>query len=289
MICKICGKENENNSKFCIYCGGSLADNTPVVEPIQNVPVQPVEPTVQPVQEPVMVPPVANPVQTVSPVKKESSFVKDYFSKLKNYLLKPLDSINEEDDIKTVGIFGGIFVVLMVVVNLLMTMISSLKQTSYDFWTGKTTTSFNFENLGDLDYVSLIFKNLLIYAVVILAVAGIFYIGTLIIKKEVKLPKLLNIVFVTVIPYFLGSVVAGSILGLIYSPLATIVNIVAIIYSICIFAYLTNKTVQLDGMKCVLYNSACYATIILITYFVIVKFITSTISGITSGIPDIFG
>ncbi len=247
MICKICGKENENNSKFCIYCGGSLADNTPVVEPIQNVPVQPVEPTVQPVQEPVMVPPVANPVQTVSPTKKESSFVKDYFNKLKGYLLKPLDSINEEDDIKTVGIFGAVFVGLMVVVNLL------------------------------------------IYAVVILAVAGIFYIGTLIIKKEVKLPKLLNIVFVTVIPYFLGSVVAGSILGLIYSPLATIVNIVAIIYSICIFAYLTNKTVQLDGMKCVLYNSACYATIILITYFVIVKFITSTISGITSGIPDIFG
>ena len=277
MICKNCGKENENNSKFCIYCGGNLMDN-----------VQPVEPTVQsaPVQEPVnMVPPVATP----APAKKGSSFVKEYFNKLKNYLLKPLESINEEDDIKTVGIFGGIFVGLMVVINLLMTMISSLKQTSYDFWTGKTTTSFSFENLGDLNYVSLIFKNLLIYAVVILAIAAIFYIGSLIIKKEVKFPKLLNIVFVTVIPYFLGSVVAGSILGIIYSPLATIVTIASSIYSICIFAYLINKTVQLDGMKCVLYNAACYATIVLITYFVIIKFITSTISGITSGIPDIFG
>lgn len=282
MICKNCGKENENNSKFCIYCGGNLMDNVQPVEPV----VQNAEPTVQsaPVQEPVnVVPPVATP----APAKKESSFVKDYFNKVKNYLLKPLDSINESDDIKTVSIFGGIFVGLMVVINLLMTMISSLKQTSYDLW-GNATSTFTFDNLGDLDYVGLIFKNLLIYAAVILAVAGIFYIGTLIIKKEVKFPKLLNIVFVTVIPYFLGSVVAGTILGLIYSPLANIVSIVSIVYAIAIFVYLTNKTVQLEGMKCVLYNAACYGTIILITYFVIVKFIMSAITGIGSSISSMF-
>lgn len=222
--------------------------------------------------------------KTSNEVKNSNKFVSVLLEKLNNlkgYLLKPLESVNakENEDIKSVGITGGILVVLMTLVNLVMTMISSV--ITYD-WTGKFD-GFDFGNLGNLDYLSLIFKNLLIYAVVMLAIAGVFYIGALIAKKEVNYAKLLTIVFIAAIPLTIGNTVVATILGYIYNPLAVIASVATSIYSITIFTKLVNDEVKLSDMTLIYYNAACYSVIILVTYFIIVRLIVSTVSGIFGG------
>ena len=215
--------------------------------------------------------------------EKGNAFVKmllDGLKNLKDYLLKPLDSIKEKstEDLKQVGITGGILVVLMMLVNLIMTMIGSLKSTSFDIFTGKTTTTIDFGNLGELNYLSLIFKNLFIYALVILAIAGIFYLGSLIIKKEIKFTKLLSITYIATIPFFIGTTVLATILGFIFNSLAVIVSIITSIYAICVFAYLVNDEIKLNGITRVYYNAACFSIIIITVYFVIIKIIESALS-----------
>lgn len=215
--------------------------------------------------------------------EKGNAFVNmllDGLKNLKDYLLKPLDSVKEKstEDLKQVGITGGILVILMMLVNLIMTMIGSLKSTSIDFWTGKTTTTFSFSNLGDLNYLSLIFKNLFIYALVILAIAGIFYIGSLIIKKEIKFTKLLSITYIATVPFFIGTTVLATILNLIYDQLAIIVSVISSIYAICVFAYLVNDEVKLNGITRIYYNAACFSIIIIAVYFILIKIIESALS-----------
>lgn len=252
MICKKCGKENSKGVKFCAECGSELVQG-------KNV--------------------------TVSTGTKKSDFVKlllDNLNKLKNYLLKPLESIDKDsEDLKKVGITGGLLVILMTLVNLIMTMIDSLRSVSMD-WIGKISYSIDFSNLGDLNYLEIIFKNLFIYIIVMLAIAGIFYIGSLIVKKDVKYTKFLSIVFIAVIPFFIGNVVVSTILNFIYNPLAVIAMVISTIYSICIFANLINNEVKLEGMTKVYYNAACYSIIILVIYFIIVKVVLATISSVTS-------
>lgn len=222
--------------------------------------------------------------KTSKEVKSSNKYVGmllDNLNNLKGYLLKPLESVKakETEDIKSVAITGGFLVVLMTLVNLIMTMINSV--ITYD-WTGKFD-GFDFGNLGDLNYLSLIFKNLLIYAVVMLAIAGVFYIGALIVKKEVNYAKLLTIVFIAAIPLTIGNTVVATILGYIYNPLAVIASVATSIYSITIFAKLVNDEVKLSDMTLIYYNAACYSVIILVVYFIVVRMITSAVTGIFGG------
>ncbi len=204
----------------------------------------------------------------------------DNLNNLKNYLLKPMES-EKSDDLKSVGITGLILSVSMVIINLIMTMITSLKQTSISF-TGKVSSTFSFDGLSEINYLSLIFKNLLIYIVVMLVIAGVFYIMSLIFKKEAKFTKLLSITYVAAIPFFLGTVVVSGILGLIYSPLAIISTIIFTVYSISVFASLVNSEVKLKDIMKVYYNTASYSLLLIIVYFVIVKILLEAVSSIGS-------
>lgn len=253
MICKKCGKENSKGVKFCAECGSELVQNK------------------------------KNSASTET--KKSNDFVKlllENLNKIKNYLLKPLESIDKDsEDLKKVGITGGILVILMTLVNLIMTMINSLRSVSMD-WTGKISYEISFKNLGNLDYLSLIFKNLFIYIIVILAIAGVFYIGSLVVKKEVKYAKILSIVFIADIPFFICNVVVSTILNFIYNPLAVIAMVISTIYSICIFYNLINDEIKLEGMTRIYYNVACYSAIILVIYFILVKVVLAAISSVTN-------
>jgi hypothetical protein len=222
----------------------------------------------------------------VTETKKSTDYVgilKDSLNTLKNYLLKPTESIKDEktEEVKSVVINGGIISVLMTLVNLLMTMLSSLKSTSID-WTGKVTYSIKFSNLSKLNYLSLIFKNLFIYIIIMLVIAGIFYIGSLIVKKEIKYTKLLSIVFISVIPFVIGNIVLANILGLIYSSLSLIVIIISTTYSIALFTYLVNNEIKIKDMTRIYYNAICFSVIMLSIYFILEKILLSTISNISS-------
>lgn len=259
MICKSCGKENAEGVKFCTECG---------TEMIQEV------------------------VATQETKKSEATkndFVAMLMSSimdLKNYLLKPLASAKEEktEDIKNVAITGVILTLAMTLINLVKSMFNAVRVVSYD-WLGGSSTSWEFSNLGDLNYIELIFKNFFIYAIVMLAIALIFFIGTLIIKKQVKYPKLLSFVYIAAVPFALGNMLVAYILGFLYSPLGVIATIISSIYSLTIFYELVNEELQLKDEIKIYFNAACFSTILVIIYFIIVKVVLAAISSVT----NIFG
>lgn len=207
---------------------------------------------------------------------------KDILNNLKSCLINPLEGAKElNDDVKSVSITGLILTLIITFINLIITMINSLKTLSFSL-TGKISYTWDFNNLKNLNYFSLIFKNFFIYALIILAIAGVFYIGSLILKKEVKYTRLLNIVFIAVIPFVIGNMIISPILGLIYAPLAIITYILSTIYSITIFSQLVNNEIKLKNMTKIYYNTACYSTLLIIIYFIMVKIVFSTISSIGS-------
>lgn len=196
--------------------------------------------------------------------------VKEGLKDIKNYLLKPVESFKDSknDDIKKVGINAGITVVVMMLVNLVCSMITAVTLFG----------GVDFDNLNDLDYVSLIFKNLLIYAVVIAAIAAVFYIGTLIIKKEVKFSKFLAAASIAAIAWSAALVVI-TILGIISDKIAVAAVIIGMVYVISLFAHLVNSEVKLEDYKLVLYNVACYSVIFVTSYYIITNYIKDSILG----------
>jgi len=273
MICKTCGKENEAGVNFCVYCGNSLAQT---------------EVTSQPAVAPV-VPPMGNVTQPTQPVgnvggsKKPNAFVElllNSFNTLKGYFLKPTNSIDESSaDVKKVAIIGGILTVAMMLFNLIMSMLGAVIEGSLL----DSTFGIEFSNLEDLEYLDLILKNLLVYAIVMLAIAGIFYVGSLLVKKEVKYTKFLTMVFITAIPFMIGVSGVSTILRFIYSDLHFIAVVASFIYAITLFTSLVNRELKLENMTKIFYNAACYSILTIASYYIIVNIVASKILSIFGG------
>ena len=73
-----------------------------------------------------------------------------------------------------------------VLLILITSIISVIFVKKFDVSTFKYKTSIDFSQILELDYISLIGKNLLIYAGIIAGIALIYYLASLIIKKEVE-------------------------------------------------------------------------------------------------------
>ena len=105
---------------------------------------------------------------------------KNFVGFIKDMFLKPTSSIEENaatlKDSKSTFIFAGIISLLVMICNLISTMISTIFSKKYDFWTQKYNWSISFSNLDSLDYFDLILVHFIQYALVILGVAGVYYV-----------------------------------------------------------------------------------------------------------------
>ena len=292
MNCNNCGTVNAPNSKFCIKCGSALVAE----QPVQNVQPQVAEQPVQSVQPQVAVQP--QPVENVQPQvavqpvvnNNVSTGTLDYVSFVIALLLKPFQAFKEEEskfnDIKVAGIFSGIVAALMMACGLLSSMISAMFVKTLDPSTFKFKTTFSFDGLKNLDYVSLIFKNLLIYAVIILIIAGVYYIGTLILKKTVSFSKLLAGTASSIVPCTLLSMLVAPILGKIWTPLSIIVLYVGFVYSIIIFVSLMNDLIGFESNDIkIKFNTICITILVLgggyAYYKIMLNQVASSISGLS--------
>lgn len=255
MKCVKCGKENSSDSKFCVGCGKALDqqinDNND------------------------------SKTSSTTTTKKTTPF--NFFKFMVASFLKPSQSFKEEktklDDIKNGMIFSGIVVALMMVVNLITNMISVVIVKRYSLFEGSTKTEIVFEKLKELPYLNLIFKNLLIYAVIVFALAGIFFIGALIVKKNITYIRSLVITAISMLPFIAISMFLSTILGLIWQPLSVIFVLIGFIYSITIFVSLLSEELQFDNKDYMIYYFAgCFATVMIITYFVVSNWVSSTVS-----------
>lgn len=264
MKCLKCGANNIDGSSFCIKCGASFKEmqqdvfaNNTSFQNEQPIYAQP--PTQQP---------IAN--QNVSTVSL------NYLTYIVAILIKPFKSFKEESaklsDTKTSFVLALIISLAMTVVNLLTTIVSTVRVSSYSWRDGGYTYSWKWENLKEIKFFEVIGKNFLIYACIIFAIAFVFYLASLIIKKELNFIKSLSITATSMIPAVVGGMLISPLAGQIWSPLGIAFTVAGSCYSLVILYELINDELKLDDDTKIYFNAICFGILAVAGYYVFMKF-----------------
>ena len=198
--------------------------------------------------------------------------------------LKPVSAfkskIKDYSDVKSAGILVLFVAVAEMVLDLLRVMISSVFVKKVNFFSGETKFSVSFENLKELNYFDLIVKNLFITIVVIAAVAGIYYIVSMIMKKNTNYFKLAAITAVSFVPVCAVSLV-GTIVAYIYAPLATFLIFAAFVYSVFMFINAVNEEVKFDDADYKIYfHTICLTVIFIAAFYILSNAMSSMFNGL---------
>jgi hypothetical protein len=237
IVCSKCGTQNEGNLNFCNKCGASLKPE--VSTSASNGGIQVANSTAQ---QPI---PQQNDGVTSNGVQQSSGGSLNYVSYVIGAFLKPYEKYKSEEnklsDIKNASILSLILIGVLTVVGLITTMISVVRVTSFL----SSDVEWAWGNLKNVPYLKVIGQSILIYAGLFAAIAGVYFLASLVIKKEAKFPKLLGAVATAFIPY-VGASVVSPIISMIYSPLGLVVSVVGFIYSLTILLELVNSSIVID-------------------------------------------
>ena len=299
IVCPQCGMTNASNTKFCIKCGTGLQPDVmevpqvATVEVEQNVtPVTPqetfnnnVNSQFNNVQQPIYNNVSTNVQQTPTATGKFN-----FFQYIIGAVLKPFDRFKKDEEnlsnFKNVGILSLIVVGFMTIIGLITTMINTVRVTS--FWTDEV--EWVWENLKEIEYFKVIGQSLLIYAGVLLAISGIYFLASLVIKKEAKFPKLLGATVTAFIPFAIATSILSPLLSLIYSPLGIGITIVGFIYTLVILLELMNELIKIENKNTRIYfHLTCLSILIIGGGFIAYKLILGSLSSGLGGLSSLFG
>ena len=331
--CPRCGAANAMGVNFCVSCGQSLvngdvaAPEAPVA-PVMPEPVPPIMPMgVNP--EPAVNMPqndmgmmqgpamnnnmpynngmnnmMNNNMMMNQNMSQQNNYVPNYnnvntgkfnfFTYMLGALLKPFDKFKSEEEnlgnFKNVGLLILIITGALTILGLIDTMISAVRITS--FWSDEV--EWVWENLKNIEYIKVIGSTFLIYAGVIFAITGVYYLAALVLKKDVKFPKLLGATTTAFLPAAVSMSILSPILSLIYSPLGIGVTAVGCVYAVIIFIELVNELVAVENKNTrIYYHVACLSIIIiagaLIAYNLVLGSVSSGLGDLMGGLGDLGG
>lgn len=302
MTCPNCGTFNNDGFKFCIKCGNSLETSTPNVaksvaneevlteQPVEVVSTQSVEATPAPVQPTINT--YQQPLQPQQPTNIDNSPI-NFIKYIISFVIKPFETYKNEEgklaNTKTGLILSGIVAGTMMIINLLTSMISAVFVKSLDYSTFEYKTKLDFARLKDLDYLSLIGKNLLIYICIIAAITVVYYLASLVVKKSTNFIKTLSISASSLIPYVIMGMLVSPILGKIWAPLSIVATIVGAVYSIIIFVMLISDNIKFDKKDLSAYfHLACMTILGTAGYYAYMKLFTSGLTDQLGSYLDMF-
>ena len=267
MICSKCGTSNQEGAKFCVRCGSPLQDIAFAqsnVEVRENVNMMNTAVTAQ------------NSVSV-----KEKFNGQEYLAVLAGIFVKPAQviksSVPKFDDFKNSAILGVIVVVIATIASLIQSMATIVVEKRYTLFEGVKTT-IEWENLKDLDYFDVIFKNLLLYIGIILAIAAVYYGVSLLFKKKVSFPKFVGIASLSMIPMVAGSLILGPLLGMLYAPLNPILSLIGIVYSLFLLYEMMSQEVSLEGNAKFYFHMLCMTILLIVGYFTYTEFVISSVA-----------
>lgn len=260
MICLKCSTENSDNSKFCVKCGNDLK----------------VDKEMSQVEE------------KKEKISSNNMGFGEYFFIMLAVILKPFTAfkqdLNKFENLKNSAIVSLIVAVITTLVSLIKTMISSIRVKSY--WTNET--KWVWENLKDINYIKVIGTSLLIYLGIIVAIAGIYYIASLIVKKQTNFSKMVGIAAISIVPMIICSMIVSPILSMIYSPLGMFVTIIGTIYTILIIYETINNEIGLEGNVKIYFNLICISILVIVSYYLLMNVLVSSISSNLGNIFNLF-
>ena len=250
MKCSKCGVELEENAKTCNECGTAVENKFIPKKDFDFV-----------------------------------SFILECLTFILAVILKPISSLkkklDEYSDVKSVGILVGVVALGRMIINLLGSMISAIFVKQFNFWTGDSKLSVSFDGLKNLDYFDLIVKQLFGFVIIIAAIAGIYYIVSLIMKKTVNYFKLVTITTVSFVPFFIVSSFICVIVNYIYVPASVFLAIGAFIYSLLTFIISVDSEIEFkDSNFKVYFHTICLTVIFIVSYYVVSNSISSSITNL---------
>lgn len=311
MICNKCGMQNMNGTKFCVKCGNALVSQT-VNQQVyqttgyQNSSVNPVNNQTQnsvsnsnmgqTMSQQYTNSNVSNPNvnQTVMNQQYQKNYgntsgitVSECLASSIAFLLKPDSTLKEEsskfDNIKNSMIMTIVISVLATLFSLIQTMFNVVRVTKY--WSSEV--KWEFSNLKEINYIKTIGTSLLVWLGIILAIAFIYYVVGLILKKKVNFPKLLGISALSIIPIVICSFVLSPLLSLINTSIGLGITVLGFVYTIVLIYEAMNQEIQLEGNLKYYFNLICFSVIVVSIYLIATKLLASSIIGIDN-LLDLF-
>ena len=290
MKCLKCGMENVNGSKLCINCGFPLEEPVNNNVNLSNNQVN----NVNGFENNVGVnnssnnfnvmnnPNVSNNNATMfnnNAVKNVIAF--PFVSYCINLLLKPYETFKKNgenfNNAKTSIILAIIVTLLATIANLISTVITTVRVFSYSTNKGYTY-KWDFGQLKNIQFLNLTFKNIIMFAAVIGAISLVFYLGCLVIKKNINFFKLLGISAGSLLPYIISSIVLSSIFSIIWGPLGWSIEIIGMIYTFIILYELINLEINLSFNEKIYFNLICFSILLVGGNFIYDKLIATNIT-----------
>ena len=207
-------------------------------------------------------------------------------------VLKPFTAFKEELD-KFNTFKNSLLVSLIVsgvatIITLLKTMYSAVRVSSYS-WGSGTTKSWVWENLKEINYIKTIGTNFLVYLGIILAIAVVYYLASLIVKKQVNFSKFLGISALSIVPFVICYLVIAPLLSMIYAPLNMVITIIGIVYTIILVYETMNAEIALSGNVKYYFNLICLSILSISAYYLFMKLFSSSVSNVINDILNKFG
>lgn len=262
MKCVKCGENNKDGASFCSKCGSKL------------------EAKKEDKKEKVEVEEKNDDVVTVSIDTKEA---KNFFVYLKDVFVSPAKTTKKAlKKVKTTqdAFMLSLFVTLTaLVINLVVNMVSCIFVKQYSFLEG-TKLVVDFAQIGKLDYISLIFKAFAFIAVIILGIASVYYIATLVLKKEVPYRKFLIVSTNAFIPMAFVTLLICPIVSIISAPVSSCLALLALLYMGFILVSGMNSLVEIEDTDRKMYfHLVCLGILMIAFYFITTEILVDAAVG----------
>ncbi len=201
-----------------------------------------------------------------SPLKENDKFnLLDYLKTMAESIIKPSKFFKDKTiDLKKSFIYALILSVIATIITIIEAMYDAVVVKSVS-WFNEVKTEIHLNNLLDEKFIVLGIKAFVIFLGIILLLALIYYLASLVIKKEIPYPKMIAYATCSIAPIYLAILVLKPILGIISPILGTFIVIVALIYTVIIL--IENINVGLKEDKKIYFHLACLSIFTIIMYY----------------------
>lgn len=293
MTCLKCGTNNIDGSTFCIKCGTKLntfshlnTNNELLQKNLNNeqsVGQQSIEQPQVNYSQPISNQSAFNQVLDEQQLTNISKPQFNYLMFIIALFLKPYRCFKEEEeklnDTKTSIILCLIVAFSMVLIQLIRAILDSIFPNTLDSSTLNYKTTLDLGGLKNLDWGNLLGKNLLLYIGIIVGIALVYYIVSLIFKKNTNFIKMLSISTTSLVPFVLLGMVVSPILGKIWFPLSIFSGIAGGVYSLFILINLIDDNIKFDVIDIKIYfHLICFTILSGAGYYLYMKLLESSIT-----------
>ena len=250
MLCKNCGTELENDVRFCPDCGEKIVNEVKKIKKVEDIKAELKEELKEELRKEMK--------------EEKMKYAMNVFEFFKNSLLMPVKSmestVKKLNSPKSACIFACILAVIMTILNFLRALFASFWVKEWSFKEFRMVTKFDLKGVLELDFFELLVKQLFIYLVFVFIIAGVFYLGTLIVKKKADFFKFLRITSVALIPNVVLSMIVAPVLQMLhYSLYSVATNIGSLSLLFILYEVLKNDVVFKEKDKNVWFYVICFS------------------------------